>query len=645
MGDLMKKITNAPKHILGIDDFGVTLKDAGVQLKVWAPCAIRVRAAIYDEGDDLFRHEIPMATSGDGIFTLVLPLDYLNKYYTYIITSAETDYEVVDPYAVASGPNSEKAMIIDLSETNPDGWQGHFRPDPIQPNEAIIYELHVRDFSIDSNSGMKNKGKYLAFTETGTSFEHASTGIEHLKELGVTHVHLLPVYDFSTVDEFRQDEYNWGYDPALYNTPEGSYATDALDGRVRIKELKACIMALHEAGIHVVLDVVYNHTYESIHSNFNRLAPGYFYRLDDKGDFANGSGCGNELATEHPVVRKFIIDSLKYWLTEFKVDGFRFDLLALYDKQTVEDIVRTLKAMQPNLLLYGEPWIGWESALPEKDRFLKSRQRGLDIGLFNDDFRNAIKGDNDGYETGFVMERLDAKPWVELGIAASTALPGDRKGYADRAVEVVNYVSAHDNLVLWDKIEKSVGGYDYELKLQMHKLALSIVLTSFGSAFIQSGTEFVRTKQGHDNSYNAGDHINKLDWALKIKHGDHYNYIRNLIEYRKTSGFFKWNKKTDIEKHLEFLSSPEGIIVYRISNLDEKDCVIIHNGTQMRKAVQLPEGLFTVIADHKTVNLGSDRRYSTRGERPVHVEPFSTMILEGHLDRVTDASQKLRNAL
>ncbi len=323
-----------------------------------------------------------------------------------------------------------------------------------------------------------------------------TTGVEHLKELGVTHVHLLPVYDFKTVDEYREDEYNWGYDPALYNTPEGSYATDPIDGRVRIKELKECIMALHEAGIQVVLDVVYNHTYESTHSNFNRLAPGYFYRLNEDGDFANGSGCGNELATEHLVVRKFIIDSLKYWLSEYKVDGFRFDLLALYDKETVEEIVRTLKSIRPDIILYGEPWVGWESALPEKDRFLKSKQRGLDIGLFNDDFRNAIKGDNDGYETGFVMERIDVKKWVELGIAASTSLPEDRTGYADRALEVVNYVSAHDNLVMWDKIEKSAGGYEYESKLQMHKLALSIVLTSFGTAFIQSGTEFVRTKKG-----------------------------------------------------------------------------------------------------------------------------------------------------
>lgn len=641
----MKKILHAPKNILEIDDFGVTITNSGVQLKVWAPCAIRVKAAIYDEGDDLFRHEIPMESVGDGVFTLKLPLDYLNKYYTYIITSAETDYEVVDPYAVASGPNSQKAMIIDLSETNPQGWQGHYRPDPVKQNEAIVYELHVRDFSADDNSGMKHKGKYLAFTERGTLYNDLTTGVDHLKELGVTHVHLLPVFDFLTVDEYRDDEYNWGYDPGLYNNPEGSYATDALDGRVRIRELKACIMALHEAGIRVVLDVVYNHTYESLHSNFNRLAPGYFYRLDKDGDFANGSGCGNELATEHAVVRKFIIDSLIFWLDEYKVDGFRFDLLALYDKETVGEIVKEVKAVHPDAILYGEPWIGWESALPEKMRFLKSKQRGMDMGLFNDDFRNAIKGDNDGHETGFVMERYDAKPWVELGIAASTALPGDRKGYADRALEVVNYASAHDNLILWDKIEKAAGGYDFDHKLRMHRLALSIVLTSFGMAFLQSGTEFVRTKKGHDNSYNAGDEFNKIDWSLKDINMDHYEYIRKLIHFRKTSGFFKWNTREEIGEHLEFLSAPDGIIAYCIKSIDEKDCVIIHNGTHARRAVQVPEGIFTVVADHEKVDLKSDRKYSTRGERPVHVEPFSSLILVGHADMLTRMADEVKGTL
>jgi len=628
----MKKTKRAPKEILEIDDFGVTITKNGVQLKVWAPCAIRVRVAIYDEGDDLFRREIPMESVGKGIFILILSKDFINKYYTYIITSAETDYEVVDPFAVAAGPNSEKAMIVDMSETNPDGWIGHTKPDPVNANEAILYELHIRDFSIDENSGMVSKGKYLAFTEEETTFENVSTGINHLKELGITHVHLLPVFDFKTVDEMRNDEYNWGYDPGLFNTPEGSYATDALDGRVRIRELKKCIMALHEAGIRVVLDVVYNHTYDSIHSNFNRLAPGFYYRTDEDGNFTNGSGCGNEMATENPLVRKFIIHSLKFWLDEYKVDGFRFDLLALYDQKTVKNIVKELKKIRPDVILYGEPWTGWESVLPHEKRFLKSTQRGLDIGLFNDDFRNALKGDNDGTGKGFVSEQVDMKPWVELGIVASTKLPVDRLGYADRALEVVNYVSAHDNLVLWDKIDKSAGQYDFLMKVRMHRLALTIVLTSFGTAFIQSGTEFMRTKQGHDNSYNAGDEINKLDWALKIKNITHFEFIRDLIEYRKNSGFFGWNSADDIEKHVDILNAQEGIILYRIRKSDGMDCIVIHNGTGTRKVVQAPEGIFKVILNHESVHLNSDHHFSTRGERPVHVEPFSSIILEGYID-------------
>lgn len=623
----MKQIIKAPKSVLKTKDFGVTIKETGVQLKVWAPCAIRVRAAIYDEGDDLFRSELPMQAIGDGIFVLNLSLDFKNKYYTYVITSAETDYEVVDPYAITAGPNSEKAMIVDLNETHPEGWIGHERPDPIAPNEAVIYELHVRDFSMDDKSGMRHKGKYLAFTEKDTFYEGVTTGVAHLKELGVTHVHLLPVYDFVTVDEIHTTEYNWGYDPGLFNVPEGSYATDALDGRVRIMELKACVMALHEAGIRVVLDMVYNHTYASVHSNFNRLAPGYFYRLLQDGSFSNGSGCGCELATERPQVRKFIIDSLLFWLEEYQVDGFRFDLMGLYDVDTVREIERSLKEKMPNILLYGEPWIGWESILPEEDRFLKSRQHGLNVALFNDDFRNAIKGDNDGHESGFVMEQVATEPWVELGIAASTNLSQGRKGYALRSQEVVNYVSAHDNLVLWDKIQKVCPGYSLDQQIRMHRLALTIVLTSFGIAFLQSGTEFVRTKFGNDNSYNAGDDINKLDWELKQKYSRHYDYIRKLIEFRRSTGFFKWNTAKEIEKNLSFIDGPEGIIVYQITDARGQRCLILHNGTQHRKPVQLPEGVFKVIVQADEIDLQATKVFSTHGERPVHTEGFTTTIL------------------
>jgi len=623
----MKQILKAPKSVLETNDFGVTISETGVQIKVWAPCAIRARVAIYNEGDDLFRNEIPMESIGDGIFNLNLPLSYKNKYYTYIITSAETDYEVVDPYAVAAGPNSEKAMIIDLEDTNPTGWHSHDQPHAVKAHEALVYELHVRDFSSDPNSGMYNKGKYLAFTEKNTSFNGLKTGIDHLKELGITHVHLLPVYDFSSIDELDASAYNWGYDPELFNVPEGSYSTNPLEGHVRIQELKLCIMALHEAGIRVVLDMVYNHTYASSHSNFNRLAPGYFYRHTSDGSFSNGSGCGNELATERSLVRKFIIDSLLFWLKEYKVDGFRFDLMALYDVETVQEISRVLHENKPDILLYGEPWIGWESVLPETRRFVKTKQAGLKIALFNDDFRNAIKGDNDGHESGFVMGLTSTLQWVQLGIAASTELSGGRKGFAEKAEEVVNYVSAHDNLVLWDKIDKVCPSDTIEDKIRMHRLALAIVLTSFGVAFIQSGTEFLRSKKGHENSYNAGDEINKIDWISKSKHFNHFTYIKNLITFRRFSGFFKWNAYQEIKNNVSFLDTPEGIIGYEILNDNEDRCIVLHNGTRHRKPVQLPEGKFYLVANEVKVDLNSSKMFSTFGERPVHIEGFTTMIL------------------
>jgi pullulanase len=397
---------------------------------------------------------------------------------------------------------------------------------------------------------------------------------------------------------------------------------------VRVRELKEAIMALHEAGIRVVLDVVYNHTYDSLHSNLNRLAPNYFYRQNTEGGFSNGSGCGNELATERPVVRKFILDSLKYWLKEYKVDGFRFDLLGLYDTETVRIIANELRKERSDIILYGEPWVGGESGLDKELRFLKTKQKGLGIGLFNDDFRNAIKGDNDGTGKGFAFGALEEKPWVELGIVASTKLGDGRIGFARSADEVVNYASAHDNLVLWDKIEKACGVHPEHEKVAMHRLALSIVLTSFGMVFIQAGTEFVRTKLGHHNSYNAGDDINMLNWRHKHEYFDHYSFIKSLIEYRKQSGFFSLKSQEAIQNNVTFYKAPEGMILYEICQSPDKRCIIVHNGVSAVQTVHIPAGQYNVIARNGVFNgrKGPDIQIGTKTQ--VDVEPYSTLILE-----------------
>lgn len=614
-------------QVVQTQDFGLKWIDGKIQFKVWAPCAQKVTLAVYKEGDDFVREEFSMKGDAQNIFTTCLPSSYENWFYTYSLIAEDTSYEVVDPYAVASAVNSQKAMIVHLEATNPKGWENHIRPEPIPAQEAIIYEIHVRDFSISENSGMKNKGKYKAFTEMGTKYQNIKTGVDHLKELGVTHVHLMPIYDFATVDETQSHEYNWGYDPVLYNCPEGSYATNPYDGRVRIREVKEMIMALHEAGIRVILDVVYNHTFQVKHSNFNRLAPGHFYRRTDQGEFANGSGVGNELATEHPLVRKYIIDSLLFWLEEYQVDGFRFDLLALYDKKTVRDIVEAVHEKRPDAILYGEPWIGWESVLPENERFLKSAQRGLDIALFNDDFRNAIKGDNDGEKPGFVMGSHEEKPWVELGIVASTALPDGRYGYADRAAEVVNYVSSHDNLVLWDKISKSMKQESEEIKKKMHRLALSIVFTSFGISFLQGGTEFLRTKKGNANSYNAKDEVNQIDWKQKKEHEDHFCYIRDLIAFRKDSGAFSFNTKNDIEKNVSFLAMPDGVIGYQTTTKDKRLCIVVHSGRADEVEVAIPQGCYNQVANHENVDLSKTRLVEIKKSKTIKIPSYSTLIL------------------
>lgn len=328
------KIEDIEKNLLNIHDFGVTYKGSYSLFKVWAPYSDNVKVAIYKTYDDYRRREYAMVKDSDGVWSLRIELDLKDQFYNYIVINHGQSYEIVDPYAKAATANSKRAMIIDMEETNPEGWLEHPVPMPVAPCSSLLYEAHIRDFSVDKNSDMKYKGLYLSLTEKDTFYKDFTTGVGHLKELGVTHLHLLPVFDFCTVDEIKKDTYNWGYDPILFNVPEGSYASDPTDGKVRIREFKEMVKALHENDIRVVMDVVYNHTFHTDKANFNYLTKKYFYRTNQDGHYSNGSGVGNELATERPLVQKFILDSLKYWLQEYKIDGFRFDLMGLYDIET-----------------------------------------------------------------------------------------------------------------------------------------------------------------------------------------------------------------------------------------------------------------------------------------------------------------------
>ncbi len=599
---------------------------------MWAPIQEDVKVIIYENYHDNYGEIYPMKRTDNGVWELKLDGDYGNKYYNYIVKIDEYERETPDPYAKGATVNGTKGMIVDFDSINPEGWENHSVPRPIKPTESILYETHLRDFSIDKSSGIKNKGKYLSFTEHNTNVDGGlRTGIEHLKELGITHVHLMPVFDFASVDEREMKEYNWGYDPYLYNVPEGSYSTNPYDGRVRIREFKKMIMDLHEAGVGVIMDVVYNHTFTTADSPFDILVPKYYYRTDDKGHYTNGSGVGNEIASERPMVRKFIVDSLKFWAREYKIDGFRFDLMALFDIETVKEIERELRSINPNIILYGEPWTGWISNLPENKQFKKGRQQEMDIALFNDGYRDDIKGDNNGNGLGFVTGANNLEHTIKTGVAGSIYYNKNIIGFAKEPGETINYVSAHDNLCLYDKIQISRPDATEEEIVRMNRLALSIILTSQGIPFIQGGTEILRTKYGHYNSYNAGDEINKIDWTRKSKYLETFNYIKGLIELRKSQKIMTLDKAEDIQKYLQFIDSPSNSVTYMLNSPyaeDYRHILIVHNANKKEITINIPiESRWKVITNENEVNIDGIKDIGQTVDKNLKVPPISTWIL------------------
>jgi pullulanase len=614
------------------DDLGANCFGEYTVFKVWAPTAKHLKVVIYNEYFDEYGNEYNMAKDESGVWELTLKGDYKNKYYNYKVTINESERETPDPYAKGSSLNGNRGMVVNFKSINPEGWECHSIPPPIKPTEAIIYEVHVRDFSIDTNSGMLFKGKYLAFTEEGTKGTgDVSTGIDHLKELGITHIHLLPVFDFKSVDERLDKKYNWGYDPYLYNVPEGSYATNPYDGIVRIVEFKQMIKKLHENDIRVVMDVVFNHTSDTEDSPFNILVPKYYYRMNKDGSYSNGSGCGNEIASEKPMVRKFIIDCVKFWAEEYKIDGFRFDLMALMDIETMTEIIRQLNAINPNILIYGEPWTGGNSVLNYELQFKKGCQRGMPLGVFNDDFRNAIKGDNDGDGLGFVNGAYGLEHEIKKGIVGSIHYNDFFYGFAKEPCEAINYVSSHDNLTLFDKIKKvSCDATDLEREL-MNRLALSILLTSQGVVFIHGGAEILRSKQDNPNSYCAGDEVNKIQWDNKNKYIKTFRYIKCLIELRKSQKIMTMDSSEDIIKNLHFIDSPQNTVAYLLNTCCENDfkqIFIIHNANKQEIIMSPPgSGVWQVIANGWEINLRGLNGDKVTADSKMKVPPLSTYIL------------------
>ncbi len=603
------------------NDLGVFWYPEKTTFKIWAPTAVEVELRLYESGKDgkpFLRTNLKSLKF--GCWAIELEGDFEGKFYTFKIKDSEGWLnEVPDIYSTCVGVNGKRGMIFDRQKTNPEVWENDKGPRYNSFTETIIYEIHVRDFSISEFSGIINKGKYVGFAEENTQTpEGLFTGVAYLKELGITHIHLLPVYDFYTVDEEHPNEkYNWGYDPQNFNALEGSYSTNPFDGKVRIREFKELVKALHKNGIGVIMDVVYNHTGLTKRSVFNQTVPGYFYRQKPDGTFSNASGCGNEIASERAMVRKYIIDSLKYWATEFHIDGFRFDLMGIYDLPTMQAIRAEMDKMDKGIFLYGEGWAADLSPMPENFRAVKNNIKKLPgIAAFSDDMRDALKGGWGGKKTnGFVSGLALNEEAVKFGIVGATYHPQivydyiktSGSAWAAEPTQCINYVSCHDNYTLWDKIKLSnPNASDEELK-KMVKLAGAIVLTSQGVPFIHAGMEFCRTKNGVENSYKSSDLVNQIDWNRKAEFGDVVNYFQKLIQLRKNHPAFRMEQSEQIRQNLNFCKEYQlGVVAYCLNGKAVNDrwnkIVVIFNGNNTEISVPLDGKKYQIMSEGSEIN-------------------------------------------
>ena len=586
--------------------------------RIWSPPAAEAQLLLYKEAlNGAPFKTIAMHKGAHGTWQAELEGDWKGVYYVFKVQVNGKWYnEVPDPYAKAVGVNGKRAAVIDLRDTDPAGWATDRSPDFSKHNravDALIYELHVRDASIDASSGIQHKGTFAGLAEWGTqSSDGLSTGLSHIKELGVTHVHLLPFYDYSSVDEtLPAHQYNWGYDPLNYNVPEGSYSSAPQDPLKRIKELKQMVQAFHRKGLRVIFDAVYNHTALTERSNFNQLVPGYYYRHKKNaqpdeygGAFSNATACGNETASEMPMMRKFMLESVLYWVKEFHIDGFRFDLMGVHDIETMNLLSRELHKIKPDIILYGEGWTAGDSPLPDSLRALKKNAWKLDrIAVFSDDIRDGLKGSVfDAKDRGFASGKPGMEESVKFGITAACEHPQiqydkvnySKHPYATDPASVISYCECHDNNTLWDKIEISAPGASREDREKMQGLALTVVLTSQGIPFLHAGTEFLRSKFGVENSYNAGDSINAIRWHLKKENNEMVKYMEQLIRLRKGHPAFRLSDAKRIAADLHFESAPAGTIAYTLDGTHSGDTwkkiFVALNGSGHDNTITLPPG-------------------------------------------------------
>ncbi len=659
-------------------ELGVDYSVEKSTFRVWSPVASELKLNIYSAGEGGTATTTAMTKGEKGVWEVTLNGDQNGKYYTYTVTARGTTKEVVDPYARSAGRDGKRGMILDLATTDPEGWEEQDMPELASYSRAVIYEAQLRDLTINPNSGVseKNRGKFLGLTETGTTVTVGdvtkSTGLDYLKELGVTTVHFQPLFDFASVKEdFNQatynknGEYNWGYDPLNYNIPEGSYSTNPADGKVRVNEMKQMVMALHNAGIQVVMDVVYNHVSDAQGSNFEALMPGYYFRTTDSGAFYDGSGCGNETASERAMFRKFMIESVLYWTEEYKIDGFRFDLMGLHDIETMNQLYDALAEVNADVIVYGEGWTGGTSGLDSEEAAIQDNASKMpNIAVFNDIIRDGLKGSVFTMtETGFVSGHSGLDASVYVGAAGATDALGKtlydsmgKKPFALNPTQSVNYVSAHDNSTLFDKLNASVK--DADLIKSMYSLAAVSTLTSQGPAFFLAGEEMMRSKPTEaeneydnrpsqyltnpnyyfsDNSYKSPDSVNAIDWTKRIENDEMIEFYKNLIQIKRNTPFFQFETTEELKNALVFIDTDtdDGVAVYGIK-YEDIFVIIALNANDSDAEIAIPVAEFQTVLNGMEINAeGLEGQQVTDGK--LTVGAYSASVVYAAADGIDTA--------
>ena len=588
-----------------------------------------VKLRIYEKGlGGKALKTIKMSRTANEQWTATVKGNLMGRFYTFDIGRGETP----GVFAKAVGVNGQRGAIIDLQATDPNGWEQDKRPVVKSPADLVIYEMHHRDFSIDPSSGLQYKGKYLALTEP--------KAINHLKTLGVNAIHILPSYDYGSVDETQLDKnkYNWAYDPVNYNVPEGGYSTNPYDPSCRVREFKQMVQALHKAGIRVILDVVYNHTYDIDHSNFQRTYPDYYYRKNTDGTYSNGSGCGNETASDQPMMREFMIESVLHWINEYHIDGLRFDLMGIHDIETMNQIRKAVDDIDPTIFIYGEGWSAGSCAYPGEKLGLKANIPQMPgIAAFSDEIRDALRGpfDNDK-KPAFLACVPDMEESVKFGIVGAIRHPQvnmqrvnySKKPWAIEPTQMISYVSCHDDMCLTDRLRASIPGITEDELIRLDLLAQTAVFTSQGVPFMLCGEEMLRDKKGVHNSFESPDEINHLDWTNLERYPQVFDYYSRLIALRQHHPAFRLGSADLVRKHLEFLETPKNTVAFRLKNYagrdDWRDIIVILNANKEQVCIDIPQAAYTVVCEKGLINERGIRQFS---DDQVHVSPQSALIL------------------